>query len=1000
MVGTELDIERLPDIEKQIAEESRKMAGEVPRYIPPQPEQPKPEEKKPAPKPVNKLKTAIPIAIAVLVVVVFAAVFVATRGSSTATTTIISSNTTITYTGGQFSPVTSCGKIAKPGMYKVGSNITTNESVKGGACLNVTASDVLISCGGNMVKGSGPYSGVGPFSYGIMVSNTKNVSVKSCLVRNFSYGVYSYNVTGLAVINNNVSSNYMTNVYLNRTSFSNVSSNLMQRSTSKQGSLFIGPGSSHNVVFNNTVLYSAYYGVFVNSTNNTIVKNYISGAVVSSFVCSLDSSFPKSNTGQYNICENDTGCSFLSCSKINVPANITKIQLATSPIRSCGSIVAPGTYSLSGDLNTADFVNSTLQFEQTLPVPCITIKSSYVTLNCDGHTISNATAAVSAENVKNVSVRGCSVKRSNYGIIFTNVTGSSITNSSLVDNDASIYLIESGSISVFNALASGGVYGMLMVGTDGSTITKLNSSFNNYGAYLTGSLTNVFVNSKMSNNTLVDVYASQDSANASYNLMESTSCGVTNTEWATCTNHLTQSLSYSPVNSCTTITHSGKYLLMNGLENVQSTCIQINSDNVQFSCGYHMIATSKGSNGNLIYVNSHNNVTIKNCSLSGSGVGVGVYNSTKVYLYNLNVNNTYNGVLLSNDLVGNLTSSVINNSVSSALSLINTSRFTARYNKVAYGGSNSAGILLSNSTMNTAANNTATRFSDGISFAGRSVNNTVSNNTASSSSAFDYVCSPQSGGIGAETGGINFGVTKSGCKSLAVVQSFSPSAPCTAVLTTGLQSLGSDYEYGIGATCFSVFSNSTTINCNGHTVIATNGGAFAAFQNTIGGVVENCNLRGFSSAVKSINSSVSVINNTVLVQSQQQPNSAINFTRSRNIKLSNNNVATPYHGVYISNTVGGTLTNNNVTATVSAYELYNGSSLSVQGNIAGKGSGIGLTLSNSTADLFSNNNFNGNVAGIACYGTSAGKGGATDTGQNACSSALQCAWLSQSASTC
>ena len=61
------------------------------------------------------------------------------------------------------------------------------------------------------------------------------------------------------------------------------------------------------------------------------------------------------------------------------------------------------------------------------------------------------------------------------------------------------------------------------------------------------------------------------------------------------------------------------------------------------------------------------------------------------------------------------------------------------------------------------------------------------------------------------------------------------------------------------------YNNATTINCNGHTIIATNGGIFALLaKGTQGSVIENCYLKGFTTAIEATGGSGRIYNNTIL----------------------------------------------------------------------------------------------------------------------------------------
>ena len=160
-----------------------------------------------------------------------------------------------------------------------------------------------------------------------------NVSILSCQISNFSYGVAAFSSSGLAIEGSNVSSNYMSNIYLNSTSNSTIRDNYLARSLSWQGSLFLANGSSSDLVLNNTIAYNQLYGVNVSSSGETFSNNKVNVTSQFGFYCSPANSYPVSSSGSGNICYNNYGCAFLTCSGANLPANISKITLPEQRLR-------------------------------------------------------------------------------------------------------------------------------------------------------------------------------------------------------------------------------------------------------------------------------------------------------------------------------------------------------------------------------------------------------------------------------------------------------------------------------------------------------------------------------------------------------------------------------------------------------------------------------------------------------------------------------------------
>ena len=279
-----------------------------------------------------------------------------------------------------------------------------------------------------------------------------------------------------------------------------------------------------------------------------------------------------------------------------------------------------------------------------------------------------------------------------------------------------------------------------------------------------------------------------------------------------------------------------------------------------------------------------------------------------------------------------------------------------------------------------------------------SSNNTVSNNTASVSNGADYFCGAGNSNMSAEAGGINYGAAKVGCKWMALIQHVSSTPPCTASISPDVFTLTYDYVYPYGSTCFTMLSNSSTINCNGHTIISTNGGVFAKFaKGTHGSIIEGCYLKGFTTAIEAINGSATIYNNTILQSGKSTGILAVGF-------------------------LGGSIRNNNVTGGGVSFAIYNGSNVNVQGNsaylsttgyyvyntlsatmssdYADHSTSYGLVLNGTTVGQFRSLMLNSGSVGLQCIGSSKKSSTLFDQGGNVCSSQLNCSWLSSSSGSC
>ncbi|MGC8538221.1 MAG: right-handed parallel beta-helix repeat-containing protein, partial [Candidatus Micrarchaeia archaeon] len=797
----------------------------------------------------------------------------------------------------------------------------------------------------------------------------------------------------VVVKNNNLTNDYVSNIRFSGSSYGNISNNYISQSFAYGGAISLTNESHNNTVSNNTVDTVSQYGLLINSLGNRFIDNNIYSTPIS-FYCQASSGFKSSNYALANQCTNNTGCNFLECQGVNTQTNMSQIVLG-SEINSCGTINSPGTYTLSSNLNMSQYVN----VNQTSS-PCINIASSDVTLNCNGHAITDSPTAIYSSSETGVNIDNCSITHSGTGIYFSAVSNSNVTNAKIYHtNEYGIGLSNSKGIFVSNITERYGNYGIYLADSAGITINGFSVFNNTYGTYLNSSLGNALSHGYALNNTRVDIFASPNSANVTDNLLQTTQCGVTDAAWASsCAETISPTLLYYPVGSCTNLNHAGTYLLTSNLTNLGNNCFSVLQNNTVLNCNYHSL-TSAHTGGAAIRLSGRQNVTVENCTIKGFGTGIQSSQSKLVSLLDNNVSGALTGVNLTGTVKANLRYNRMSENTYYGIYANGTKDSSIINNSVNYGIGKAIGIYLYNSTKNSIYNNTASSVSTGMYFAGKSKDNNVSYNSASASST-DYICGSYDSPLDAENGGVNYGQTKIGCRWLAALSQASPKAPCALSIYPSGYNLKSDYEYTYGDTCFTVESNSTTINCNGHTIIATNGGSFANFMKSSGSTLEDCYLKGFTTPITADKSGISLLNNTILINSSAVLNTfAVNISNSKNAKISDNNITAPYYGIYLYNDSYGYLEQNNVTAYIGAYTLNDTNGMTIEGNGAPYYGTYAMSLYNSTADVVSNNNLGG-VFGLTCASGSTSSIADVDLGGNKCTANVNCAWIQKSVASC
>ena len=598
-----------------------------------------------------------------------------------------------------------------------------------GACVYVTASNVRIVCNQNRIEGSGPFADVAPFSYGIEVYDANNVSITGCIISNFSYGIMAISATNLSLRNDNISSNYVSNIYLNKSPNSSIVDNYISKAESQQGAIYIASTSPNSKVYNNTIQYNTFYGIKLNSTNNRFFGNRINGTPVS-FYCSLNSSFPTSSTAQDNICYNDTGCGFLQCMGTNIPSNVSKIALGNT-ISSCGSINLPGTYRLSGNINMANFVNAASLASYTSELPCIRVAASNVNLNCRNFTISNASVGLQFANGADLTLDGCNFKNSQIGMLLDNISASHIYNVTFTKNVKGVLIENATDVFISNIKSSNNTFGYYLLNAAAIEANYFNTSYNLYGIYSNNSVGDIFNSGRSSNNTQLDVYSSPNYAGAQYATWQSSDCGSTNAQWASCIYVKSVTLNYSVLTSCVPIDAPGNYII-SGLIFATTDCIKIGASNVDLNCkGNRIIPLSTSAFGYAIDVANENNVTIQNCTVAGFQYGLDAYNVSGLDVSHLNAVSTANiGFNLTDITRSSITNSTVNGSGSSGITLNNVNYSLISRNNVLYASTpQTSAYEINDSSNNIVLNNIGSSDYVGIDINGASLNNTIMDNS-------------------------------------------------------------------------------------------------------------------------------------------------------------------------------------------------------------------------------------------------------------------------------
>ncbi len=893
-----------------------------------------------------------------------------------------------TPTAGSRFDISSCTAISSPGVYTLAKSIGAAQA--SGPCILIDSSNVALDGKGNKVIGSGPFVQVPPFSYGIEVINASNVTISNMNVSKFSYDIFLSNTKGSQVSNVLALNGTMSGIYLYDSSGDNVSANKVFGAASSQGGIGLA-GGGQNRITNNLVMYNAYYGVSINSTKNTFLHNNITSNPVDLF-CGSGANIRESDVFLSSSCSVNYYCNFARCSITNKPSNLSSIVLSKN-IASCGSIRSPGDYMLAASLNLSTYVNTSNPLSNPT---CINILSPNVRLDCNNMTIFNARYGVTSSGY-NTMIMDCNFRNSTYGVYLHDSFADNVTGGGASGGTYGIYLRNETDTYISNATYLSNKYGVYINDSSAVTLTGTTTANNTYGVYYATGSTNAFLRDRLLGNSGTDMYCTPQTYNSSFNIMQNSTCGVTDCNWGSCQKHTLVTLPTQPVFGCETISVPGNYTLESAIvQNSGLNCITLKSSGISLNCAGKLIEGI--GTGSAIYLSNINNVSIASCNIDGYGTGINATGARFLSIRNAVVSNASVGISIKN---ANF-SQVINNKIAifgrygMILSGVNNSVITN--NTASSGIDNSTGFSFSKSNKNIIRGNFAqSNPLYGFVFNG-SRTNTISNNSAISNVGFDYVCEDGSSGIySQQSGSVNNGVTKNGCLWMVEVNPVSIPT-CYAISQSSEISLQSDMLYTFGATCYTVFNtnstsgSSSTINCNGHTVIATNGGVFADVK-TSSVTIENCNLYGFSRAIESSSPYTTLLNDTIV-----NSNYSVDLQNATYPTIRDNYFTNDTYGVYGQESSYGSIENNVFTNVNTGIELLGGSGFQLIGNLANAAK-TGISLLNSQLNNVQGNRLlNSTTAGIACTMFATNLTNNYDQGGNICSSNSKCLWMSKSPS--
>jgi parallel beta-helix repeat protein len=173
--------------------------------------------------------------------------------------------------------INSCTNLTMAGTYTLDSDLTGHQA-GWNRCLSVHTDNVILDCQGHKIEN---YTTSGDFV--IALGGYENITIKNCIMNNYTYGIYMGNTDYSTIYNNSISNMYgyglsvVSNADNNNISYNNITNVTTTdgiRINSNSDNNYIG----HNIV-NNT---PSEFGIalWTNCSNNTVEYNTVDGANV------------------------------------------------------------------------------------------------------------------------------------------------------------------------------------------------------------------------------------------------------------------------------------------------------------------------------------------------------------------------------------------------------------------------------------------------------------------------------------------------------------------------------------------------------------------------------------------------------------------------------------------------------------------------------------------------------------------------------------------------
>ncbi len=355
------------------------------------------------------------------------------------------------------------------------SRIKLNQSINQSSMVSYTCinnptnfSNKIFDCQGH-VMGSEVLGGKG-----IYLNNTQNITIKNCIIKNFGMGIYLFNSSNNAIINNTANLNGFFYKY-------GAGGHRVGPYPSSVGTGIRLEYSSNNNLINNTANSNTQYGIYLYFSSNNILKNNtftnhtynfnIYGDQISHYMQDID---------RTNLVDNKP--IFYWTNEKNAPNSCSNAEINESDNAGFAALI-------SCDNITVKNLNLKNNSHGILMMSTINSKILHNGVNSNVYGIS---LFYSSNNALITNI----VNSNNYGIYLNYSSTNMLTNNTAYSNNQyGIYLSSSSNNTLTNNTAySNNQYGIYLYSSSNNTLTNNTADSNNYGIYLNYSSTNMLTN--------------------------------------------------------------------------------------------------------------------------------------------------------------------------------------------------------------------------------------------------------------------------------------------------------------------------------------------------------------------------------------------------------------------------------------------------------------------------------------------------------------------------